>query len=176
MKIRKRILFCLTGFFFLFIGCTNLITDPPSDANSNTTIEIFSPVNGDSVGVGVTEIDYLISTSTSLKFMELYVNGSFIKNYSRNSDDTQPRIYLQLNESSIETSIDYYNKVLKIKGSEEFYFWGNTVLNLGHIYSSSGAYSKAREYYERALKYKGESYQNSIRTEAKAGLKKISNL
>jgi hypothetical protein len=75
-----------------------------------------------------------------------------------------------------ETSIDYYNKVLKIEGSEEFYFWGNAVLNLGHIYSSSGAYSKAREYYERALKYKGESYQNSIRTEAKAGLKKISNL
>jgi len=74
-----------------------------------------------------------------------------------------------------ESSIDYYNKVIEIKGSEEFYYWGNAMLNLGHIYSNSGAYSKAREYYEHALKYKGESYQNSIRTEAKAGLKKISN-
>ena len=108
MKIRKRILFFLNGFFPLFIGCTNLITDSPSDVNSNTTIEIFSPVNGDSVGIGVTEIEYLISTSASLKFMELYVNGSFMRNYPPNSDGSQPRIYLQLNESVIGTSFDYY--------------------------------------------------------------------
>ena len=108
MNIRKRILFCLTGIFILFIGCTNLTTDPPSGGSSNTTLEIFSPLNSDSVGVGMTEIDYLISTPSSIKFMELYVNGSFIKNHPRNSDDTQPRIYLQLNESFIETSIDYY--------------------------------------------------------------------
>jgi len=108
MNIRKRILFCLTGIFILFIGCTNLTTDPPSGGSSNTTLEIFSPLNSDSVGVGMTEIDYLISTPASIKFMELYVNGSFIKNYPRNSDDTQPRIYLQLNESFIESSIDYY--------------------------------------------------------------------
>ena len=74
-----------------------------------------------------------------------------------------------------ENSIDYYNKVIEIKGSEEFYFWGNAQLNLGHIYSGLENYSKAKEYYKRALDYKGESYRNSIRTEAKAGLKKISN-
>ncbi len=108
MKIRKRILFCLLGIFPLFIGCTNLATDPPSDGNSNTTLEIFSPVNGDSVGVGVTEIDYLISTPASLKFMELYVNGKFVRNYPPNSNGSQPRIYLQLNDSFIGTSIDYY--------------------------------------------------------------------
>jgi hypothetical protein len=108
MKIRKRILSYLTGIFLLFIGCTNLATDPPSDGNSNTTLEIFSPVNGDSVGAGDTEIDYLISTPTSLKFMELYVNGNFVRNYPPNSDGSQPRIYLQLNESFIGISIDYY--------------------------------------------------------------------
>ena len=108
MNIPKKISFCLTGFCILFIGCTNLTTDPPSDGSSNTTLEIFSPVNNDSVGVGVTEIDYLISTPASIKFMELYVNGSFIKNYPRNSDDTQPRIYLQLDESLIGTAFKYY--------------------------------------------------------------------
>ncbi len=108
MKIRKRILFYLTGIFLLFIGCTNLATDPPPDGNSNTTLEIFSPVNGDSVGTGETEIDYIISTPTSLKFMELYVNGNFVRNYPPNSDGSQPRIYLQLNDSFIGTSIDYY--------------------------------------------------------------------
>lgn len=108
MNITKMILFCLTGFFIIFIGCTNLTTDPPSGGSSNTTLEIYSPINGDSISVGVTEIEYLISTPASIKFMELYVNGDFIKNYPRNSDDSQPRIYLQLNESFIETSIDYY--------------------------------------------------------------------
>ncbi len=108
MKIRKRILFYLTGIFLLFIGCTNLATDPPSDGNSNTTLEIFSPVNGDSVGAGDTEIAYLISTPASLKFMELYVNGKFVRNYPPNSNGSQPRIYLQLNDSFIGTSIDYY--------------------------------------------------------------------
>jgi len=108
MKIQKRILIYLIGIFLLFIGCTNLTTDPPSKGNSNTTIEIFSPVNGDSVGVGVTEIDYLISTPVSLKFMELYVNGNFARNYPPNPDGSQPRIYLQLNESFIGSSFDYY--------------------------------------------------------------------
>jgi hypothetical protein len=108
MKIRKRILFYLTGIILLFFGCTNLATDPPSNGNSSTTLEIFSPVSGDSVGAGDTEIDYLISTPTSLKFMELYVNGNFVRNYPPNSDGSQPKIYLQLNDLFIGTSIDYY--------------------------------------------------------------------
>lgn len=78
-------------------------------------------------------------------------------------------------QKAFEDAIEYYSKVLEINGSEEFYFWGNAALNLGHIYSETGAYSEAKKYYERALKYKGDSYQNSIRTEAKAGLKKISD-
>jgi len=77
--------------------------------------------------------------------------------------------------SEYEDAIDFYNKVLEISGSEGFYFWGNATLNLGHIYSMKGSYIKAREYYKLALKYKGDSYQNSIKTEAKAGIKKISS-
>ncbi|MGB5850591.1 MAG: fibronectin type III domain-containing protein [Ignavibacteriaceae bacterium] len=108
MKFRKGILYCCTGIFLFLIGCTNLATDPPSDGNSSTTLEIFSPVNSDSVGVGMTEIDYLISTPTSLKFMEVYVNGNFMRNYPPSTNGSQPRIYLQLNESLIGTSINYY--------------------------------------------------------------------
>jgi hypothetical protein len=76
--------------------------------------------------------------------------------------------------SAYDEAIDFFNKVLEISGAEGFYFWGNASLNLGHIYSKKGSYVKAREYYKLALKYKGDSYQNSIKTEAKAGLKKIS--
>ena len=108
MNIRKRILYCFTGIFLFFNGCTNLATDPPSGGNSSTTLEIFSPINGDSVGVGATEIDYLISTPASLKFMELYVNGNFVRNYPPNTNGSQPSIFLQLNESLIGTRVDYY--------------------------------------------------------------------
>jgi hypothetical protein len=74
-----------------------------------------------------------------------------------------------------ENAIDYYKKVIEIPGSEEFYFWGNATLNLGHIYAKKESYTEAGKYYQLALKYKGNSYQNSIKTEAKAGLKKISS-
>ena len=76
--------------------------------------------------------------------------------------------------SDYEDAIDFYYKVIEISGSEEFYFWGNATLNLGHIYTKKRSYAQAREYYKLALKYNGDSYQNSIKTEAKAGLKKIS--
>jgi len=124
MKIRNRILFYLTGIILLFFGCTNLSTDPPPDGNSTTTLEIFSPVNSDTVGVGDTEIAYLISTPASLKFMELYVNGNFVRNYPPNSDGSQPRIYLQLNDLFIGTSIDYYLI---------FYDWNETSLKSKNV-------------------------------------------
>jgi hypothetical protein len=108
MNIRKRILFCFAGILLFFYGCTNLANDSPTGGDSNTTLEIFSPINGDSVGVGVTEIDYLISTPASLKFMELYVNGNFIRNYPPNASGSQPSIYLQLDESLIGTAFNYY--------------------------------------------------------------------
>ncbi len=111
MKIINRILFFLTGIFLLFIGCTNLATDSPSDGNNSAIIDIFLPVSGDSVGAGDTEINYLISTPASLKFMELYVNGNFVRNYPPNSDGSQPKIYLQLNDFFIGVRWIVFNKV-----------------------------------------------------------------
>jgi len=124
MKIRNRILFYLTGIILLFFGCTNLSTDPPPNGNSSTTLEIFSPVSGDSVGAGDTEIAYLISTPASLRFMELYVNGNFVRNYPPNSDGSQPRIYLQLNDLFIGASIDYYLI---------YYDWNETSLKSNNV-------------------------------------------
>jgi tetratricopeptide (TPR) repeat protein len=81
------------------------------------------------------------------------------------------RNYQQLNQMSL--SIEYFNKVITERETEEYYFWGNSLLNLGNIYALKKEYSLAREYYEKALKYKGEDYRRSIRMEAKSGLKRI---
>lgn len=111
------------------------------------------------------------------KSLEILKTGNS-SNYSKTEDICEfyyryARNYQSLTE--YEQAIGFYKKVLKIAGSEEFYFWGNATLNLGHIYSKKGSYTKARKYYKLALKYKGDSYQNSIKTEATAGLKKISD-
>ena len=87
----------------------------------------------------------------------------FLYRYARN--------FQMMNQ--VESAIDYFNQVLDIEGAEFYYFWGNSVLNLGNLYSKTGEYTLAREFYQRALDYKGESYKNSIRAEARAGLKKI---
>jgi Fibronectin type III domain len=89
-------------------GCTNLSTDPPTDDDNNVTLEILSPVENDTIGAGTTEVDYLLSSTASLKFIELYVNGNFVRNYPPNSNGLQPSIYLDINDSFIGSSINYY--------------------------------------------------------------------
>jgi hypothetical protein len=44
---------------------------------------------------------------------------------------------------------------------------------LGHIYAQNGDSENARRSFKRALKYKGEEYKNSIKMEARAGLRKL---
>jgi len=72
-----------------------------------------------------------------------------------------------------DLAIEYFNEVINTKGAEQYYFWGNSLLNLGIMYTRSENYVKAREFYQKALLYKGDEYKNSIRMEAKNGLKKI---
>jgi hypothetical protein len=103
-----KIFFYSLVIFILLSACTNLSTDPSTNESSDTKLEIFSPNSNDLIGVGVTEIDYLISTPASLKFMELYVNGSFNGNFAPKTDGSQPKIYLSLSEALIGTSINYH--------------------------------------------------------------------
>lgn len=92
----------------LIYGCTNFSTDPPSGENSNVTLDILSPVENDTIGAGITEINYLLSATSSLKFIELYVNGNFVRNYPPNPNGLQPNIYLDINDSFIGSSINYH--------------------------------------------------------------------
>ena len=73
------------------------------------------------------------------------LSDSEISNYTKTEEKCEfyyryARNYQLLN--AFEASIDFYNKVIEIKGSEEFYFWGNALLNLGH--SESGVRNESR--------------------------------
>jgi tetratricopeptide (TPR) repeat protein len=84
------------------------------------------------------------------------------------------RNYQQINQNNL--SIEYFNKVVAEEDARVYYFWGNSLLNLGNIYSRMGDYDAAREFYNKAIKYKGDEYRSSIRMEAKTALKKIEDL
>jgi len=89
--------------------------------------------------------------------------SEYLYRYARN--------YQQLDETSV--AVEYFNKVIAVEGAESYYFWGNSLLHLGNICIVTGEPEKAREFYKEALRYKGEEYRNSIRMEAKMGLKKM---
>jgi len=62
------------------------------------------------------------------------------------------------------------------KGSESpRYFAGNAALKLAGIYESAGELTKAEQYYRTCLKFDFTEYRTSIRSKAKAGLKRVSD-
>ena len=97
------------------------------------------------------------------KYMKIEELSEYYYRYGRN--------YQQMNDKA--RALEYFQKVLSVNGAELYYFWGNSLLNIGHIYSRYGEIDTARKYYEMALGYKGDEYRNSIKIEAKAALKKL---
>jgi len=96
-------------------------------------------------------------------FTTVEEKSEYLYRYARN--------YQELSKTN--QAIEYFNKVIILEEAEKYYFWGNSLLNLGHIYAQNGDRDKAREQYKRALKYKGDEYKNSIKMEARTGLKKL---
>ncbi|MCK7528311.1 MAG: hypothetical protein MZV64_67445 [Ignavibacteriales bacterium] len=57
---------------------------------------------------GNNEIIYSIAQPYSIKFIELYVNGTFIKNIPPNSNGTAPSISIQLDSTYIGQKLNLY--------------------------------------------------------------------
>ena len=83
----------------------------------------------------------------------------------------QARNYQELSKADL--AIEYFKRVVFLEEAEQFYFWGNSLLNMGHIFAQKGDIDNARRSFQRALKYKGEEYKNSIKMEARAGLRML---
>jgi tetratricopeptide (TPR) repeat protein len=109
-------------------------------------------------------LDVLDSSDVSV-FTLIEEKSEYFYRYARN--------YQELSEK--ELAIEYFNKVVHLEEAEQYYFWGNSQLNLGHIYTLQGDQDSARGFYRNALKYKGEEYKNSIKMEARTALRKLDN-
>jgi hypothetical protein len=86
-------------------SCADLSSDPNS---SNSKIQISSPSNNGTLMEGNNEIIYSIAQPYSIKFIELYVNGTFIKNIPPNSNGTAPLISIQIDSTYIGQKLNLY--------------------------------------------------------------------
>ena len=99
---------CFICLMLLTGGCINFPSNPDLNSNDNNLVKIIYPASNDSIGIGITRIEYSLSTPWSLKFMELYINGTFTGNFPPNQDGSKPAISFDLSKDLIGTSFSYY--------------------------------------------------------------------
>jgi len=115
MKIKN--LFLIIILTAIIVSCVESISDTTS--TSAPTITITNPVTNDSVNVGSTTITYTAtegSGGTGLSYYELYINDTFVKKYTQNTDGTNPTIYLVVDSTYIDKTLTYYLKVYSKSG------------------------------------------------------------
>ncbi len=106
---KKELLLIVTALLFVTQSCTDLSTDPDKNTNqTNSKIQITSPSNNGTMMEGNNEIIYSLVQPYSIKFLELYVDGVFVKNIPPNSNGTAPIISYQVDSSFIGKKISLY--------------------------------------------------------------------
>lgn len=78
------------------------------------------------------------------------------------------RLYHKMGQ--LNTSVDYYKKVIQLSKNNTYYFAPNSALQLGYIYAQLNNIPVARHYFQLAINFKNHEYENSIEQKAKAGL------
>lgn len=100
-------------FFTLSIisSCVDLSTSPDQSSNQSnidSKIKITSPTDNTQISEGTNEIIYSIANRYSLKFIELYINGVFKRNYPPNQDGSAPQIFYNFDSSYVGKTINVY--------------------------------------------------------------------
>lgn len=104
-----QIILASATMLFVFIGCTDLFSNPGSSgSNSKIGITVTSPVSDDSISYGSTKIDYDIKEDSGINFIELYVNDAIYKWNPPNTDGTKPVITIDFDSTKIGTVFSYY--------------------------------------------------------------------
>lgn len=111
-KGKKIFEFCALFLSLIFIqSCADLSLSPDQNGdqqNANLKINISSPVSNTELSEGVHEIVYSVAMPYSMKFIELYINGEFKRNYPPNQDGTAPQFFFNLDTSYIGKTISIY--------------------------------------------------------------------
>lgn len=122
MKVEKKqsIIIFIIFSIFIFQSCANLSTDPDQNSNqTNSKIQIISPSSNGTLMEGNNEITYSISQPYAIKFLELYIDGKFVKNIPPNDDGTSPTINISFDISEIGKKIDLYLIYYDLDGTSQ---------------------------------------------------------
>lgn len=106
-QIRKLFIIVILLSLQLFLtSCVDLTSNPgESGSNNSKKITIYTPANNSELGEGINEIVYSIQPPYSLRFIELYINGVFKRNYPPNQDGTAPQIKYNFDSCYINSYI-----------------------------------------------------------------------
>ena len=100
---------------FILANCVPSV-DNPYNINSDNDkdkpiINIIHPTSGDSIGMGITSIEYQASDyegGPGLSSYNLFVDGQFIQSFSQNAHGTQPILYFNTDKLENALGIDPY--------------------------------------------------------------------
>jgi hypothetical protein len=115
--VKKKTFYQLFVFLFalaFFSGCVESLSDSSTSSSVTPTIEITSPVTGDSVNVGTNVVSYDAADGTGgsgISFYEVYLNGEYVERYDQNDDGTNPDITLTIDSDLLGKKIYYMIKV-----------------------------------------------------------------
>jgi hypothetical protein len=106
---KQAFIFSVIVLLILTQSCADLSTDPNQNINqSNSKIQISSPSINGTLMEGNNEIIYSIAQPYSIKFLELYIDGRFVKNIPPNSDGSAPLISINFDSTYIGQIVDLY--------------------------------------------------------------------
>ncbi|MCZ4224073.1 tetratricopeptide repeat protein [Pedobacter rhodius] len=81
------------------------------------------------------------------------------------------RIYDDLGKD--DQALTYYQAAINQGRNLKYYFASNAALQMGKVYEKKGNKAKAREAFNTAISMKNHEYENSIESQAKAGIKRL---
>lgn len=116
IKMRRVFAFILVTAFLITQSCADLSSDPNS---SNSKIQISAPASNGTLMEGNNEIIYSISQPYSIKFLELYINGIFVKNIPPDINGIAPSVTIEIDTNSIGQLIDLYLVYYDTDGTSE---------------------------------------------------------
>ncbi|PWS27931.1 hypothetical protein DHW03_10195 [Pedobacter yonginense] len=101
-----------------------------------------------------------------------------VSNYSSDKDKTEynyrlGRIYDDLGKDDL--ALTAYQATINQGKNLKYYFAANAALQMGKVYEKRRNTAKAREAFNIAIAMKNHEYESSIESQAKAGLRRLSN-
>lgn len=105
----KKIIFISIILFIslvIFSSCVDNVADAGTGIGT-IKVTITSPKDSSTISAGLTEVIYSVSGATSPKFVELYINNVFIKNFQP-SGSNLPKVFLEIDTSNIGRKINFH--------------------------------------------------------------------